>query len=78
MVTKTCAVCLGHYEDNLTDDVLQKKWVRYTNTENCGVLMHSDCLQTEGNSYVCNVYGVIFKFCLTITVLLQEFFFGFV
>lgn len=56
-----CAVCLGRYEDDITDGILQKEWVRCTNIENCGLWMHSDCLSTEGNSYVCYICNIVFK-----------------
>ena len=56
-----CSVCLGRYEDDIIDGVLQKEWVRCTNTSRCGLWMHSDCLSTEGNSYVCYMCNKTFK-----------------
>ena len=56
-----CSVCLGRYEDDIIDGVLQKEWVQCTNTSRCGLWMHSDCLSTEGNSYVCYMCNVTFK-----------------
>ena len=53
-----CSVCLGKYEDDFIDGELQKEWVRCTNTENCGLWMHSDCLSTEGNYFVCFMCNV--------------------
>lgn len=47
------SVCLGRYEDNIIDGILQKEWVQCTNTSTFGLWMHSDCLSTEGSSYVC-------------------------
>ena len=55
-----CAVCMGSYEDDITDGVLQKEWVRCMNTS-CGLWMHCDCLSTEDNSYVCYICNVVFK-----------------
>ena len=49
-----CAVCLGVYDDDLTDGVLQKEWIRCTNTDTCGLWMHCECLNKDSNdNYVC-------------------------
>ena len=56
-----CSVCLGRYEDDLVDGILQKEWVCCTNSKKCGLWMHSDCLSTEGNDYVCFICNVPFK-----------------
>ena len=56
-----CAVCLGRYEDDITDGILQKEWVRCMNITSCGVWMHCDCLSTEDNSYVCYICNVVLK-----------------
>ena len=56
-----CSVCLGNYEDDIIDGVLQKEWVRCMNIENCGVWMHVDCLSTEENSFVCYICNVTFN-----------------
>lgn len=55
-----CSICLGRYEDDLSNGVLQKEWVRCTNTNSCGLWMHRDCLSMEGNSYVCYICNVTF------------------
>ena len=55
-----CSVCLGSYEDDFIDGVLQKEWIRCTN-ETCGLWMHCDCLSTDGNSYVCYICNLTFK-----------------
>ena len=31
-----CAVCLGAYEDDVHNEVLEKEWIQCTNLENCG------------------------------------------
>ena len=41
-----CAVCMGSYEDDITDGVLQKEWARCMNIS-CGLWMHCDCLSTS-------------------------------
>ena len=56
-----CSVCLGNYEDDIIDGVLQKEWVRCMNIENCGVWMHADCLSMEENSFVCYICNVTFN-----------------
>ncbi len=50
-----CAVCLGRYEDDLINGTLQNEWICCTNTENCGLWMHFDCLSPEGNCFMCDV-----------------------
>ena len=56
-----CSVCLGNYEDDIIDGVLQKEWVRCMNIENCGVWMYANCLSTEENSFVCYICNVTFN-----------------
>ena len=51
-----CAVCLGRYEDDITDGT-----VRCMNITSCSVWMHCDCLSTEDNSYVCYICNVVLK-----------------
>lgn len=53
-----CSVCLGLYEDDLLDGVLQNDWVCCTN---CDKWMHLDCLTTEGENYVCVLCNVPLK-----------------
>ena len=53
-----CSVCLGKYEDDFVEGVLQKEWIQ---CENCGLWMHSDCLIMDGNNYVCVLCNAVFK-----------------
>ena len=49
-----CAVCLGVYDDDLINGVLQKEWIRCTNTDTCGLWMHCECLNKDSSdNYVC-------------------------
>ena len=56
-----CAVCLGVYDDDLTDGVLQKEWIRCTNTDTCGLWMHCECLNKDpSDNYVCLMCNTTF------------------
>ena len=57
-----CAVCLGKYEDDITDGILRNEWVRCTNIPSCGLWMHCDCLDSsEDNCFVCYICNVTFN-----------------
>ena len=36
-----CAICLGIYEDDISNGILQKEWICCTNTSTCGLWMHA-------------------------------------
>ena len=56
-----CAVCLGMYDDNHIDGVLQKEWIRCTNTDTCGLWMHCECLSKDpSDNYVCLMCNTTF------------------
>ena len=57
-----CAVCSGIYDDDIIDGVLQKEWIRCTNTDTCGLWMHCECLgkDSESSLYVCHMCKTTF------------------
>ena len=57
-----CAACLGAYEEDIIDGVLEKEWIQCTNLEACRKWMHCTCLSTDENGlYVCHICKVTFS-----------------
>ncbi len=57
-----CAVCLGVYEEDLVDGLLEKEWIQCTNSEGCGKWMHCSSLSTDENGlYICRMCKVTFS-----------------
>ena len=55
------AACLGAYEEDIVDGVLEKEWIKCTNLEACGKWMHCTCLSTDENGlYICHICKVTF------------------
>ena len=55
-----CALCFGLYEDDLsTTGKLEREWVQCTNVS-CGKWMHSECLNTDDNMFVCGLCHTLF------------------
>lgn len=53
-----CSVCLGMYNDDVVDGVLQTEWLCCTS---CSLWMHQDCVASEGNTYVCVMCNASFQ-----------------
>lgn len=55
-----CALCFGLFEDDLSViGKLEREWVQCTNAI-CAKWMHSECLHTEGNMFICGVCNMLF------------------
>ena len=50
-----CAACLGAYEDDIIDGVLEKEWIQCTNLDACGKWMHCSCLMRMGYIFALSV-----------------------
>lgn len=56
-----CAVCLGAYQDDFSDDgELLREWLQCTN-ESCAKWMHQDCLAEDNGIYICAMCGDLFS-----------------
>ena len=55
-----CAVCLGAYQDDFSENgELMREWLQCTR-DSCAKWMHQDCLEEDDGVYVCVVCGNLF------------------
>ena len=56
-----CAACFGLYEEDVDPDSgdITREWIQCTD-EDCGVWMHTECLDKCDDDFVCCICGAIF------------------
>ena len=56
-----CAACFGLYEEDIDPDSgdITREWIQCTD-EDCGVWMHTECLDKCDDDFVCCICGAIF------------------
>ncbi len=56
-----CAVCFGLYDEDVNSETgeLMSDWIQCT-SEDCGVWVHTECLDMCDGDFVCTICGTIF------------------
>ena len=58
ILSNECAVCLGHFEDDIVEGELKKEWIQCTNLEACGKWIHVSCLSPNEGQYTCTLCSI--------------------